>query len=131
MLIFSFEFIFRAHFFIYEGNTHNEVAPLPALVLITWCVVWRVRSFWLSLIPLCGRAPSSFACIMETKQNVIFYFISGSLLSCLFAASKHPSRTSAKCWPPPWPLLWQWSVLFWPEHGVLEAPLTGSYIGHK
>lgn len=119
MLIFPFEFIFRPHFFVFEGNMHNEVAALLALVLISWCIVWRAVGFWLSRIPLCGRAPSIFAFIMAAKRN-IFYFMPGSLLACLLVnplqPQQCPSRTSAKCWPPPWPPLWQWSRLFWPEH---------------
>lgn len=44
----------------------------------------------------------------------------GSLLACLLVnplqPQQNPSGASAKCWPPLWALLWQWSVLLWLEH---------------
>lgn len=73
---------------------------------------------------------------MEKKQNTIFYFMPGSLLACVFVNSlwpqQLPGRTSAKCWPPPWPLLWQWSVPFFQSiTGVFKVTLTLSSVGHK
>lgn len=92
-------------------------SPSSCLDFMVYCVTCH-RSL---ALPYSSLWAHSFCfCIYYGDKAKYFLFYARLTFSCLLVnplqPQQRPSRTSAKCWPPPWPLLWLWSRLFWPEH---------------